>query len=272
MSNALEIIRGVYTIKRNLLHECYLFFPFVNSYIILVSICFYGGRANLGSYFKELYVFDKKNSVKAVIRNYTHDDFDSLIEVQKESFPPPFPSDLWWNMDQLENHVNLFPEGALCVEINGDICGSVTGLVIEYIQGDLHTWEDVTNSGYITNHKPNGNALYIVDICIKPKFRKYGLGKLLMQSMYETVVHLKLERLLGGGRLPGYHLHSSKMNINTYVSNILTGELYDPVITFLLKCGRTPVAIIPNYLEDDESHNYGLLMEWKNPFLKSKSF
>jgi ribosomal protein S18 acetylase RimI-like enzyme len=222
-------------------------------------------------FYKEIYVFDKNKPVKAIIRNYTEDDFDQLIQVQMESFPPPFPSELWWNKEQLNNHMNYFPEGALCVEIDSVICGSITGLIIDYTPGDLHTWEETTSSGYITNHNPKGNALYIVDICIKPSHRKYGLGKWLMQSMYETVVKLNLDRLLGGGRLPGYHLHSSTMNIDTYVSNILSGELYDPVITFLLKCGRTPVAAIPNYLEDEESHHYGLLMEWKNPFKKSKS-
>ena len=35
--------------------------------------------------------------------------------------------------------------------------------------------------------------------------RKAGIGKWLMQSMYETVVHKRLKRLLGGGRMPGYH-------------------------------------------------------------------
>ncbi|MBM6617565.1 GNAT family N-acetyltransferase [Bacillus suaedaesalsae] len=220
----------------------------------------------MSKYYKELYVFDKHSPKKAIIRNYTSKDFDALIHVQKESFPPPFPSELWWNKDQLSNHVNLFPEGALCVEIDGIICGSITGLQIDYKQGDLHTWDEVTSSGYISNHQTDGNALYIVDICVMPLLRKYGLGKWLMQSMYETVVNLKLDLLLGGGRLPGYHKFSNEMNIDTYVQKILSGEIYDPVITFLLKCGRTPVGVIPNYLEDDESHHYGLLMEWENPF------
>lgn len=222
-------------------------------------------------YYKELFVFDKQIPKRAIIRNYTRNDFDALIEVQKESFPPPFPSELWWNKEQLENHVSLFPEGALCVEIDGVVCGSMTGLQIDYKQGDTHSWDEITDSGYITNHQPNGNTLYIVDICIMPKYRKYSLGKWLMQSMYETVVNLKLDRLLGGGRLPGYHKYSSEMDIDTYVQNVTLGNIYDPVITFLLKCGRTPVEIIPNYLEDEESHHYGLLMEWKNPFKKRLS-
>ncbi|WP_456275737.1 GNAT family N-acetyltransferase [Bacillus sp. AK128] len=220
------------------------------------------------SYHKELYVFDTHIPTKALVRNYQKGDFEALIDIQKASFPPPFPSELWWNEKQLTNHVELFPEGALCVEIDGSVCGSMTGLVLQMDNGDPHhSWDEATSSGSIANHNPNGNSLYVVDICVKPEYRKYGLGKLLMQSMYETVVDLKLERLIGGGRLPGYHKHASSMNITDYVDHVMSGKLYDPVISFLLKCGRTPVEIIPNYLEDEESHDYGLLMEWKNPFI-----
>jgi hypothetical protein len=87
-----------------------------------------------------------------------------------------------------------------------------------------------------------------------------------MQSMYETVVSLNLERLIGGGRLPGYHKYSEEMSIEEYVSQVLGGKLNDPVMSFLLHCGRTPVCPIENYLDDDESCHYGMLMEWKNPF------
>lgn len=218
-------------------------------------------------YYKELYVYDSNKPVKAIIRNYTKNDFDQLITVQKEAFPPPFPEDLLWNTEQLTNHVSLFPEGALCVEIDEKIAGSITGLLVQWANGDEdHSWAEITDNGYIRNHDPEGNTLYIVDICISPSYRKLGLGKWMMQAMYETVVQLGLERLLGGGRMPGYHLHSADMSIYQYAEKVLQGELKDPVISFLLRCGRTPVKPVANYLEDEESLNYGMLMEWKNPF------
>lgn len=218
-------------------------------------------------YYKELYVYDSNKPVKAIIRNYTKNDFDQLITVQKEAFPPPFPEDLLWNTEQLTNHVSLFPEGALCVELDEKIAGSITGLLVQWANGDEdHSWAEITDNGYICNHDPEGNTLYIVDICISPSYRKLGLGKWMMQAMYETVVQLGLERLLGGGRMPGYHLHSADMSIYQYAEKVLQGELKDPVISFLLRCGRTPVKPVANYLEDEESLNYGMLMEWKNPF------
>lgn len=219
-------------------------------------------------YAKKLYVFDGDKPIEAVIRNYGKADFDALIRVQQESFPPPFPSELWWNEEQLTEHITRFPEGALCVEVAGKIVGSITGLRVEYEEQHAadHSWSSLTDDGYIRTHNPNGDTLYIVDICMMPAYRKFGLGKLMMQSMYEVVVHLGLRRLLGGGRMPGYRKHAPAMSADDYVRAVMTGALKDPVITFLLRCGRTPVQVVSNYLQDEESLNHALLMEWRNPF------
>jgi len=218
--------------------------------------------------YKELYLFHQNRPVKALIRNYEKKDIPGLIDLQKQCFPPPFPSELWWNEKQLNNHISLFPDGALCAEINNTIVGSITGLIVKYDPQDPnHNWADTTDHGYIRNHDPNGDTLYIVDISVSPDYRKLGIGKWLMQSMYETVVQKGLTRLLGGGRMPGYHFYSKDLSATEYLEKVLQGELQDPVISFLLRCGRTPVKVVENYLEDEESLNHAVLMEWKNPFL-----
>ena len=105
-----------------------------------------------------------------------------------------------------------------------------------------------------------------MDISVRPAYRKWGIGKLLLQALYELVIHKKLDRLLGGGRMPGYYRYAEQMGAEEYVQNVLAGKLHDPIITFMLRCGRTPLCVVPDYLEDEESRNYGVLMEWKNPF------
>lgn len=221
-------------------------------------------------YRKECYVFARERiaPAQAVVRNYTEADFPGLLVIQQESFPPPFPSDLWWTEEQLQNHVTLFPVGALCVEVDGELAGSMTGLLVAFDPAHPeHTWAEATDEGYIRNHNPHGDTLYVVDISVRPGFRKWGLGKLLMHSMYEVVVQHRLARLLGGGRMSGYHRHAERLTAEQYLHEVLRGELQDPVITFLLRCGRTPVQVVAEYLEDEESRNYAALMEWKNPFL-----
>ncbi|WP_050184291.1 GNAT family N-acetyltransferase [Domibacillus robiginosus] len=222
----------------------------------------------MSNYYQEYYTFRDKKPVKAILRHYGKQDFDGLIDVQRAAFPPPFPPDLWWNTEQLQNHIDLFPEGALCVEIDGEIAGSMTALIIQYEPGDAHSWEEVTDNGYIRSHNPDGNTLYVVDICVKPAFRKLGLAKKMVEAMYQTVVQLKLDRLLGGGRMPGYHLYADQLTPEEYLEKVTAGEIYDSVVTFLMRAGRTPVGVLHNYLDDHESHNCAALMEWKNPFQK----
>lgn len=218
-------------------------------------------------YRKEQYVIKSGKPMKAAVRHYTERDFDALIGIQRASFPPPFPEELWWSKDQLANHVMYYPEGALCVEVEGEMAGSITGLLTDFdAASPHHSWSEATADGSITNHNPNGSTLYIADICVSPAYRKMDLGRLLMQSYYERAVHDGLERVLGGGRMPGYFKHSSELSPEAYLESVVSGELKDPVVSFLLRCGRTPVCVISDYLEDADSLNYAALMEWKNPF------
>ncbi|RHW33357.1 GNAT family N-acetyltransferase [Neobacillus notoginsengisoli] len=215
----------------------------------------------------EFFVYEKDKPFSVCIRPYKENDFDGLIEIQSECFPPPFQSDLWWNKEQLASHVKLFPEGALCVSVDGELAGSLTGLRVNFDPAHPdHTWEEITDNGYIRNHHPEGNSLYIVDISVRPKYRKLGLGKLLMQSMYHVVIDKGIDRLVGGSRMPGYHKVSNSISPQQYLEKVMSGELRDPVVSFLLRCGRMPVAVVKDYLEDEESCHYAVIMEWKNPF------
>ncbi len=221
-------------------------------------------------YYKEQYVFKGEEISKAVIRNYGEADFEALINIQRECFPPPFPDELLWNREQLSSHLAHYPEGALCIEIEGELAGSLTGMLVGD-DANSHNWEQVTDSGYIRTHEPEGKSFYIVDIGIRPAYRKMELGKLLLQAAYERVIEDRLERVIGGGRMPGYKRVSSRMTAEKYAEKVLAGELKDPVITFLMRSGRTPVKLVKNYLDDEDSGNYALLMEWKNPFVAYES-
>jgi hypothetical protein len=64
-----------------------------------------------------------------------------------------------------------------------------------------------------------------------------------------------------------YHEVQDEMSPEQYVESVLQGTRRDPVLSFLLQCGRSPIRVVRNYLEDEESVNCGVLMEWKNPFL-----
>jgi ribosomal protein S18 acetylase RimI-like enzyme len=224
-------------------------------------------RLGGASLFKQLMVSNGEIRFPVTIRNYVRSDFAQIIALQAISFPPPFPAELWWSEAQLTEHVKRFPQGALCVVLDDQIIGTMTALRTSLGIEEQQDWAAVTDHGYIRNHNPEGDTVYVVDLCVSPAYRQFGLGKWLMHSMYETVVYLHCRRLLGGGRMPGYHRVADRLTPQQYVDRVTTGQLKDPVLTFMLNCGRLPVGIVANYVEDEQSMHYATLMEWRNPFL-----
>ncbi|MBU9710871.1 GNAT family N-acetyltransferase [Evansella tamaricis] len=201
------------------------------------------------------------------IRQYEIKDFEKLLTIQKEAFPPPFPEELWWSKEQIQAHVNTFPKGAMLAEWNGEPAGSATSLLITF-DGSSHTWEEVADNGFIIgSHDPKGDTLYGIDVCVRPKFRGRGIAGALYQARKKLVMELGLKRYIAGCRIPDYHKWKDELTVEEYVDNVKTGKLHDLVLSFMIRQGLQPLQIMPDYLEDDESLNYGVIVEWKNPTL-----
>ncbi|WP_017725917.1 GNAT family N-acetyltransferase, partial [Halalkalibacterium ligniniphilum] len=193
------------------------------------------------------------------------DDFEGLLAVQKEAFPPPFPEELWWSREQIAAHVETFPEGAMLAEIDGVVVGSATSLIIQY-DGKPHTWEEIADGGYIKkSHQPDGDSLYGIDVCVRPSYRGQGIARALYEARKDLVKRLGLTRFLAGCRIPDYHHFAHKMTAEDYVKAVNKGEKTDLVLTFMIKQGLTPLQVLENYVDDDESLNHAVLVEWKNP-------
>lgn len=202
------------------------------------------------------------------IRPYTEADIPQLQEIQRECFPPPYPAEQLWSREQLESHIAIFPEGALCADAGARLVGSCTNLIIKFDPDHpQHTWAEVADDGFIRTHNPAGNSLYGIDIAVRPAYRGQGVARLMYQARFELVKRLGLERFLTAGRLAGYHQHAATMGIEEYAAQVIAGELTDPVITPQLRAGLRPVAVVHGYILDEESANGALMLEWRNPNL-----
>src|SRR5690554_5652410 len=94
---------------------------------------------------------------KINIRNIEKKDFPAILELQLECFPNMSP----WKIEQLESHIRKFPEGQICVEYDDQIIGSCASLIVNFNDYlEQHTYSEITDNGYITNHNPNGENLY----------------------------------------------------------------------------------------------------------------
>jgi ribosomal protein S18 acetylase RimI-like enzyme len=108
-----------------------------------------------------------------------------------------------------------------------------------------------------------------VDLSVHPLYQNKGIGKKLMISVGKLAIKYNLKQGLLGARIPNYHKYADKIKVEDYVKinkNEKTNIPPDPELMFYQKLGLKIVKVIPNYFDDPESLNYGVLMEWKNPF------
>jgi predicted amidohydrolase/ribosomal protein S18 acetylase RimI-like enzyme len=204
----------------------------------------------------------KKFEKKVLERTIRPEDFDAIIKLQQACFPGMKT----WSKEQLMSHHTLFPEGQLCVEYSGKIIGSCASLIVDFDEySDQHTWTEITDNGFITNHDPEGYNLYGMEIMVHPDYRRMKIGQRLYDARKELARELNLKSIIIGGRIPNYHKYAEKMTPRQYIEEVIHGNIYDPVLTFQLKNGFNVIRMLTNYLPGDkESRTYATLAEWNN--------
>lgn len=199
---------------------------------------------------------------KIAVRQIRMDDFDKIVDLQQKCFPGMKP----WTREQIESQLKYFPEGQVCVEYDGRIVASSSSLILDFaLYGDFHNWRDISASGYITNHNPEGNTLYGIEIMVDPEFRGMKLARRLYDARKQIAIERNLMRIVIGGRIPGYGKHADKMTAREYVDRVVRKEMVDPVLTTQIANGFVLKRLIGKYMEpDQESKGYATLLEWAN--------
>lgn len=92
---------------------------------------------------------------KIVVRPIKIADYDQLVDLQKQCFPGTEP----WTKDQIQSQLDLFPEGQICLEIDGLLVASSSSLIVDFnLYGDKHSWRDIADAGFIGNHYAEGDT------------------------------------------------------------------------------------------------------------------
>lgn len=196
------------------------------------------------------------------IRPLTPDDFEAVVALQEHGFPGMKP----WTRAQFDSHFQHFPEGQIGAEYDGRLVASSSSLVIEFDEyGGRHTWAEIADRGFISNHDPDGDTLYGIEVVVHPDFRDMRIGGRLYEARQELARRMNLRRIMVGGRLPGYDKLHESLTVQEYVTKVQQTELYDPVLTFQLANGFQVKRVVKGYLPtDDASHGYAILLEWPN--------
>jgi predicted amidohydrolase/GNAT superfamily N-acetyltransferase len=202
----------------------------------------------------------------------TLDDYQELKGAMQQAYKT-MPN-LYWRENQIKTLIDKFPEGQVVIKINNQIAGCALSIIVDYDSiDDIHTYEDITgNYTFDTHDADKGDALYGIDVFIKPEFRGLRLGRRLYDYRKEICEKLNLRGIAFGGRIPNFHKYSKEMTPKEYIDKVRRKEIHDPVLNFQISNDFHPVRILKGYLEgDNASGEYAVLLEWDNIYYEKPS-
>ena len=196
------------------------------------------------------------------VRNLTIEDFDALLAMQERCFPGMVP----WSKDQIESQLSIFPEGQIVIEIDGALAASSSCLLLKYDTDTAwHDWKRIADNGFIRNHDPRGDTLYGIEIMVDSDYRGMKLSRRLYDARKQLCRDRNIERIIIGGRIPGYGAHADDLSATEYVERVMEKALHDPVLTAQVANGFALQGLIPDYFPSDEaSRGYATFLEWRN--------
>jgi GNAT superfamily N-acetyltransferase len=206
--------------------------------------------------------------MEIIVRQARDEDFQELVRVDFQTWAR---RNLEYSTRRVRSVLNIFPQGFICATLDGEMAGSFITMKKKYdINHPVATWVEASAGGLITNHDPEGNALYGVALGVPPQYRGLGIGKKIVERVKRLVEELDLELLAIGARIPFYHKYPD-IDVHEYVSKRNeNGDRFEPELRFYERCGLAVGTILSESMTgawaDQESRNYGVQMYWINPY------
>lgn len=202
----------------------------------------------------------KKRDTKIRIRQWKMKDLKELLKIDSEiwNFYPAT-----WEM--FESRLKTFPQGQILAEVDGRIAGWISTMRIcaDKLPKNF-SWDEITDYGRIVRtHQPKGETLYGVGLAVKREFHGKGVSGRLIIAGGQLAIRLNLKQILLGARVPFYHKYAADIPIEEYIFKSI-----DPELHFYRKYGCEVVRVLPGYIFDPQSLNFGVLVRWKNPFYR----
>jgi predicted amidohydrolase/GNAT superfamily N-acetyltransferase len=174
--------------------------------------------------------------------------------------------EMCWESEHLDRLIELFPQGQLCVEMNGKVVACAMSIIVDYDSfGDQHTYEEIIGNHRFDTHDPDGDVLYGIEIFVEEACRGLRLGRRLYEARKTLCEELNLSAIMAGGRIPNYANYAGEMTPREYIDKVKQREIHDPTLRFQLANDFHVRKILRNYLPgDEESMDYATLLEWNN--------
>ena len=208
--------------------------------------------------------------MKIELRNLYFDDYFGLKEAMIEAYAG-IGGD-YWQLDDIKKLLDLFPEGQLCVLVDGKVVASALSIIVDYKKfGDNHTFQEITGNYTFNSHFADGDVLYGIEMFVAPEYRGLRLGRRLYDRRKDLCEKLNLRAIIAGGRIPNYKHYAELMTPREYLEKVKLKEIYDPTLTFQMSNNFHVKKILKNYMPGDtESKDFATLLEWNNIYFQGK--
>ena len=194
---------------------------------------------------------------------------NEFIRINKEVWGNITGSQYIWTKEMLKGQFQICPQLLFCAFEDGKIVATASGLFTtenDFIK--YKSWLEKTARGFFTTHKPDGDIGFGADLSVLREAVKKTSDKIMLALLLVTILGEGLKSLFLGSRIPRYHKYKH-IKVEDYVfGKRKSGKPLDPELYFYQKLGFEIVEIIPEYMEDPESLNYGVLIRWNNPLYK----
>lgn len=206
----------------------------------------------------------KSTRKKIALKNLKLKDYAQLREAMQAAYGKGL-SDVTWSEEQIRRLLEVFPEGQLCVFVDGKLAAAALAIVINYkLFGDDHSYDEITAAATFETHDPDGDVLYGIDVFVHPDFRDLRLGRRLYDARKRICERLNLRAIVVGGRIPNYAKHANKYSPQEYIRKVEGKHIHDPVLSFQIANDFRVKKVITDYLMGDhESKEYEL--KWTGP-------
>jgi predicted amidohydrolase/GNAT superfamily N-acetyltransferase len=201
--------------------------------------------------------------MEVIVRSLKTEDYAGLKETMIEAYQGIGGI---WRQANIDKLLEIFPEGQLCVEVDGKVAACALSIIVQYeLFGDDHSYEEITGDYTFDTHFDDGDTLYGIEIFVHPDHRELRLGRRLYDARKELCEKKNLKEILVGGRIPNYHKFSQELNPKQYIEKVKAKEIYDPVLSFQLANDFHVVRVLDSYLKGDtQSKEFAVLLEWNN--------
>ena len=161
------------------------------------------------------------------------------------------------------------PDIIYCAFENRTMVGTLTNMYLEEEKILAKTsWYEKTSGGTLANNMKDCETALGIDLTVVKTASRRVSDRLVLTALVVSLIGGGLKAVFVGSRIPSFHKYPH-LSVGDYVyGRRKNGKPLDPELYFYLKNGFKIAGIIPNYMDDPKSLNYGVMVRWDNPLYK----